>query len=453
MGRLPPGPKRLGPVEWLQGGAVSSVARLKQLASRYGDTFRLPFRRQAMTFTGDPEAIRAIYTAAPDRFDVWGVGDTAPVFGSRSIVVSTGERHRRDRKLLAPHFTTAALRAFGSTIAEVADAAGRRWIPGRSFSMLETTQAITMDVILRVVFGVRGEERLRRTRAAVLDLIGSIRPILIILPFLRRDLGGFGPWARSQRAERALNTILLEEIQARRAGRIEGQDILTAMMTAADHEGYAMEDTEILDHLRALLFAGHDTTAMALAWAFIWLHREPRALGRVLAELDELGPAPPPDAFDALPYLEAVCQEVLRLNPPVVDVARIALEPFDLAGYTIPANEAVRPALPLLHARPDLYPEPDRFHPERFLERRFSPFEYIPFGGGVRRCLGAAFAMYEMKIVLGTLLRRHRLRPAWSAPIVWVRRGFTMGPSGDVPMILEARRAVNEPRGRSEDRT
>lgn len=444
MDRLPPGPKRLGPIESLQGGAISSVSRLRQLAARYGDTFRLPFRRQAITFTGDPAAIRAIYTAPPDCFDVWGVNDSAPVFGSRSIVVATGERHRRARRLLAPHFSAASLRAFAGTIAEVAEAAGRRWVPGQPFSMVETTQAITLDVILRVIFGVRGEERIQRARAAVIELIASVRPIFILLPWLRRELGGFGPWARSQRAERALNAILLEEIQARREGGVEGRDILTALLSARYDDGGGMEDAEILEQLRALLFAGHDTTALALAWAFVWLHREPRVLARVRDELEGLGRAPSPDAYDALPYLGAVCQEVLRLNPPVVDVARVARRPFELAGYVIPAGEAIRPALSVLHARPDLYPEPDRFLPERFLERQFSPFEYIPFGGGVRRCLGAAFAMMEMKIVLGTLLRDHRLRLVRPERIEPVRRGFTMGPSGAVPMILEARRTADD---------
>ncbi|WP_437618603.1 cytochrome P450 [Sorangium sp. So ce1151] len=421
------------------------MARLRQLAALYGDTFRLPFRRCAVTFTGDPDAIRAIYTAPADCFDVWGVSDTVPVFGSRSLVVTTGERHRRDRRLLAPHFAAASLRAFAGTIAAAAEAAGRRWTPGQRFSMLAAAQAITLDVILQVVFGVRGEERMQRTRAAVLELIASIKPILIVLPFLRREMGGVGPWARSRRAERALNAILQEEIQARRRGGGLGQDILTAMMATRHDEGSAMENAEILDQLRALLFAGHDTTAMALTWAFVWLHREPRVLSRILAELDALGPAPRPEEIEALPYLEAACQEVLRLDPPVVDVARIVRRPFELAGYTIPAGEAVRPALPLVHARPDLYPEPERFRPERFLERQFSPFEYIPFGGGVRRCLGAAFAMVEMKVVLGTLLRGYRLRLATSSPIVPVRRGFTLGPSGDVPMILEGLRVAHEP--------
>ncbi|AUX27860.1 cytochrome P450 [Sorangium cellulosum] len=444
MDRLPPGPKRLGPIESLQVGAITSVSKLRQLAARYGDTFRLPFRRQAVTFTGDPEALRAIYTAPPDSFDVWGVSTSAPVFGSRSLVVVTGEHHRRARKLLSPHFSAASLRAFAGVIAETAEAAARRWVPGQPFSMVETTRAISLDIMLHVVFGVRGDERVQRARAAVIELVASVRPIFILLPWLRRELGGLGPWARSQRAERALNAILLEEIHARREGGVEGKDLLTAMLSARYDDGGGMEDGEILEQLRGLLFAGHDSTALVLAWAFVWLQREPRVLERVLDEIEGLGPAPSPEAFDTLPYLGAVCQEVLRLYPPVVDVARVARRPFDLGGYTIPAGEAVRPTMTILHARPDLYPEPDRFLPERFFGRQFSPFEYIPFGGGARRCLGAAFALLEMKVVLGTLLRGHRLRLLRPERVQPVRVGFTMGPSGDVRTILEARRVVDD---------
>jgi cytochrome P450 len=157
----------------------------------------------------------------------------------------------------------------------------------------------------------------------------------------------------------------------------------------------------------------------------------------VRAEIDALGPDPDPDALASLPFLSAACHEALRQSAPVVDAARITRRPFELAGYTIPAGEAIRPSLSLLHARADLYPEPDRFRPERFLERQFSPFEFIPFGGGARRCLGAAFALHEMKVVLGTLLRGRRLRLADAAPVEEVRRGLLMGPRGGVPMMVE----------------
>jgi cytochrome P450 family 110 len=437
MGGVPPGPRAFGPVDFFKAGIVGPASGLKKLSARYGDPFRLPFGGGAMTYAGTPEAIRAIYSAGPDAFDVFGVNDTAPVFGTTSIVAVSGEPHRRARKLLGPSFKASSMRAYGAVIAEVARAAAARWMPGRPFSMLETTQAITLDVIVRVVFGVQGEDRVRRTRRAVLDLIDSIHVVLIVFPFLRRELGGVGPHARNRRAVAALNAILSEEIAARRRAPEPGRDILGLMMGARLDDGSALGEGELHDQLRALLFAGHETTTVALAWTLYRLHRDPALLARVTAELDALGPDPDPDAFASLPFLEAACQEALRLNPPVVDAARIARRPFDLVGYTIPAGEAIRPSLSLLHACADLYPDPDRYRPDRFLERQFSPFEFIPFGGGARRCLGAAFAMYEMKVVLGTLLRGRRLRLAGAGTVEETRRGLLMGPRGGVPMIVE----------------
>jgi cytochrome P450 len=434
---LPPGPAAFGPVDFFKAGIVGPIPRLKALAARYGDPFRLPYRGGAMTYAGTPEAIRAIYSAGPDEFDVFGVNDTAPVFGTTSVVVASRDRHRRARKLLAPSFRAGSLRAYGLVMAEVARAAAARWVPGRAFSMLETCQSVTLDVIVRVVFGVQGDDRVERTRRAVIELIDSIHVALIVLPFLRRDFGGFGPHARNRRAVDALNALLCEEIAARRRAPDPGHDILGLMMSARYDDGTTFAEAEICDHLRSLLFAGHETTTIALAWTFYHLHRDPAHLARVMEEIDGLGPDPDPDAFASLPFLEAACHEALRMNPPVVDTARITRRPFDLAGYTIPAGEAIRPSLTLLHARPEIYPEPDRYRPERFLERQPSPFEFIPFGGGARRCLGASFAMYEMKVVLGTLLRGRRLRLASAEPEEEVRRGLLMGPKRGVPMILE----------------
>ncbi|WP_437731528.1 cytochrome P450 [Sorangium sp. So ce1335] len=447
MGNLPPGPSAFSLVDFIRAGFISSEPVLKRYAAQYGPTFRLKSPNGMLTITGDPEAIRAIYTADPDVFDVWAVELTEPVFGRSSVVVTTGARHRRDRKLLGPPFSAGAMRAHGATIADIALDVASRWRPGRSFSMLAATQAIALDVIVRVVFGVRGDERVGRTRAAVLRLVESLSPSFIVIPALRRELGGFGPYARNQRAARALDALLVEEIRARRASGDDAQDILGLMMSARHDDGGGMSDAEIAEQLRAILFAGHETTAMSLAWAMYWLHREPAVRARVVDEIDALGPAPAPEALASLPYLEAVCLEALRIHPPVVDVARVVKRPFELKGYTIPAGEAVAASPLLVLGREDLYPSPERFQPSRFLERRFSPFEFIAFGGGARRCLGAAFAMVEMKVVLGTILGRYRLRLERNAPLRHVRRGLTMGPRGGVAMILEGereRRAVGE---------
>lgn len=184
-----------------------------------------------------------------------------------------------------------------------------------------------------------------------------------------------------------------------------------------------------------LLLAGHETVAIALAWAFYWLHRQPEVLQRLRAELRAMGHPPSPDALVQLPYLRAVCAEALRLYPVVGGITRRLRQPMTLRGYTVPAGIAVGAALPLIHLDPTRYPDPQRFHPERFLERTYSPYEYLPFGGGARRCVGAAFAVAEMKIVLGSLLAQYRFGLAEDTPVTPVPRTFTIGPKGGVRMI------------------
>lgn len=440
MNALPPGPRWWRPLDFWQAGLTPPAPVLARLAARYGDPFRVSYFSRAVTFTGKPEALRAIYTASPDCFDVWGGGFIEPVFGPASVVVVSGDRHRQDRNILAPAFTGPALRADGETMAAVAEEKMAQVEVGQPFRMLDVTQRITLDIMIRVVFGMQDAARITRTRAAVLELIESLHVILFLFPSARRVLGGHGPWARNQRAVDALGALLREQLRERRASAALGSDLLGRMLAARYDDGAAMDDAQILDQLRGLLFAGHEATATVLAWIFHWLARESAVGARVAQEIADLGPAPAPEALAALPYLDVVCKECLRLYPPVIDPARVVRAPFELLGYTIPAGEVLRASSALLHARPELYPEPGRFWPERFLERRYSPFEYIPFGGGARRCLGAAFAMYEMKVVVATILRGHRLRLLGTQPAVHARRALSLGPRGGIPMVVQERR-------------
>ncbi|MDI3282156.1 cytochrome P450 [Polyangium sp. 15x6] len=440
MNTLPPGPEHLGLIDTLRCTFGSPALVIRRLAARHGDPFRVRTFNGPLTFIGNPAAIRAIYTADPETFEPFGVDVTEPIFGRTSVVVSTGPRHRRDRKLLTPPFAPAAAKSYASVVAEVAREAASQWTPCQPFSMLEAMQSITLDVVIRVVFGVKGEARIRDVRAAVLDLIHAMNPLILIMPAIRRPFGGFGPWARMLRATAALDALLSEDIRALRASGEDRSDVLGLMLKARYEGGEGLSAQEILDQLRALLFAGHETTAVTLAWAFYWLHREPDTLARVLAEIDGLGPEAPPEKLLGLPYLDAVCLETLRIVPPVANVGRVPRKPFALLDYTIPPGEPLVPSPLLVHGRDDLYPEPERFRPTRFLERDFSPFEFIPFGGGSRRCLGATLAMVEMKVVLAVLLREYHLRLASAEPIEHVQRGITLGPRGQVPMIVEGRR-------------
>lgn len=439
MHDLPPGPASVSMLDFLQAGFVSPVPFMKRQRAMYGDTFRLEAQGELVTFTGDPEVIRTVYTLEPDAFDMRAADLVMPIFGRTSLTVSTDARHRRDRRLLSPPFNVAAMRGYAASMAASARAKAATWRPGRPFSMLAATQSIALDIIVRVVFGVEGEAQIEQTRAAVLRLIHALNPWVLVFPSLRRDFGGYGPWARLNRASEALQALLTEQIRVRRTDPGAREDVLSILVRTRDEDGTALDDAELAEQLRTLLFAGHETTATALAWAVWLLHRHPEALARVRDEIERLGPTPAPEAFASLPFLEACCYEALRMCPPVVDVGRVLRKPLQVGRFTIPAGETIVPAPLLLHLREDLYPEPERFRPERFLDKRPSPFELIAFGGGVRRCLGAAFAIYEMKVVLGSVLREHRLRIQGDAPLRHVRRGITMGPRGKVPMVLVAR--------------
>jgi cytochrome P450 family 110 len=435
-----PGPRYFNPITFVRWTSDPTDLMLR-LRQKYGDTYSLPSVFGPIVVIGHPDGIRAMFTADADTFAPYQPDAISPFFGETSLLLVSGARHRRDRKLLSPPFSGARMRAYGAIMAEGAERAGAAWTKGEPFKMLDTTQNISLDVILRAVFGLdHASPRGLAVREAVIRFVGSIRPLFFFLPWMRRELFGWSSWARFKRARDHLDSLLYATMAERRRDPAERDDILSLMMSARYEDGGAMSDVELRDELLTLLFAGHETTAIALAWAFHWLHRYPDELGRVLAEIDSLGPSTDAEAIAALPYLHAVCQESLRIHPVAPEIPRLLVKPLQLFDWTLPAGTAVMASVITVHNREELYPEPARFRPSRFLERQFTPFEHIPFGGGARRCIGAAFALYEMKVVLATLLRSHRLRLVSSASVKPSRRGVTMGPAGGIPMIYEGSR-------------
>ncbi len=409
--------------------------------ARDGDPIVVKGPAGPLTITASPAGVREIFAGDPDAFGIYGHKQLAPFFGATSLLLVAGARHKRDRKLLAPPFHGARMRAYGATMASVAERTIGAIPVGQSFKMHEATQTISLTVILQTVFGVSDDARVERFRTATERLMASIvSPMIHLFPSLRREFGGIGPWARFRRASKAFDELMFEEIRTRRSGGATGEDILGLLMNARFDDGTAMSDEDLRDELLVLLFAGHETTASALAWAFYWLCTLPDEREKVLAEIDALGDRPGPEAIAALPYLEAFCHETLRINPVVTEVGRLLLEPMQLMDCTVPTGNAVMASIMMLHDREDLYPEPRTFRASRFLERKFAPYEFIPFGGGARRCVGAAFAMYEMKVVLGTLLRKYRFRLVSDAPVVAAQRGVTWGPKGGIPMVVEGPR-------------
>jgi cytochrome P450 len=404
-----------------------------ELSAKYGDPFRVPSFECNQVVTGQPEGIRTIFSADPAIFDPLNVEIMTLLFGEGSLLALTGERHRAARKLQAPPFHGARMQAYATLIRERTLARLVELPSGQPFSAEALTQAISLDVIIEAVFGVSDRQWMDRFHAAIRELIAAIKPSFFIFKFMRFELAGMTAYARFVRARNAVNAMLAEAIAARRAAAQDGPDILGMLLAARYEDGAPVPDVEVITQLLTMVLAGHETTGMALQWALYELHRTPSVLDKLRTELDGVVP----DALPRLPYLGAVCDETLRLWPLFPAIARKLNQPLELCGYTVPAGHAVLASVYLAHRREEVYPEPERFIPERFLERSFSPFEYLPFGGGARRCLGAAFALFEMKIVLGTLLTTARFRLVSDKPIRLAQRNIAVGPARPIQLVRE----------------
>jgi cytochrome P450 len=436
-GPLPPGPgpRALNtyrlltrPFEWFP-----------RWAARYGDPFTVRAMNGDVVTTGSPEGIRQLLTAPAELFDVFAVEALSPLVGRGSLLLSAGAPHRRARKLLSPPFAGAAMRAHGPAMAAATRAQLARLGPGARVNGLELGRSISLGVIVRVIFGVQEPERIAAFERAVGDLVDHLPAAALFFRGLQR---WWNPgWQRFRRRSAALDALLREQLERARRDPAADGSILGQLLAARDEEGRPLDDAEVRDQLLTLLFAGHETTAIALAWALHWIHATPGVLDRLRADLAPLGADPDPDACARLPYLEAVILEALRVYPIVTEPLRTLRAPFELLGHVLPAGAAVAPSALLAHWREETYPEPRAFRPERFLERRFSAYEFLPFGGGHRRCIGAAFATYELSIILALVLGARDLElldPATPRP---ARRNVLMVPGGGVPLrVLRERR-------------
>jgi cytochrome P450 family 110 len=402
--------------------------------ARLGRAFLVPLRPESALFTSEPEHVRRIFGADSDAFKTLAAISLQGLLGARSVLLTSGAEHRRQRKLLAPPLNGARLRAFGATMQTIADQHVARLTPGQSFRAHDLTTAFTLDVIARTVFGVSAPDGDPELRALLTALVHEIPRFAIFAPFARGSW--YPPWTRYLRQQQHFERWLNDKLAERRREAARGEDVLSLLLEARYDDGSAMDDREIRDQLVTLLLAGHETTAIALATCLSRLHRHPDVLARVQQEL--AAHAPTPESVVRLPYLSAAIDETLRIDPIVTDVSRIARAEFALDDeLVLKPQQVVIVLIEALHRDPQLYPEPERFRPERFLERKYLPHEFLPFGGGVRRCLGAAFSDYETKIMLATLLRRVELRLRDARPEPRVRRNITMGPKRGVPMRVE----------------
>ena len=445
---LPPGPRIPG---WWQSlrFALWPYATAGMGPRRWGERYTVASigdRGKMVVFT-DPEGIKDIFTADGDdlRSGEAVAPILGPILGAHSILLLDGERHHRERRLMSPPFHGERMHVYGRLMRELADRVIDRWPVGRPFPIHREMQAITLDVILRAVFGVDEGATLTRVRERVERFVaqanGPSAPFIALSPF-QIDLGRWTPWGRFVRNREAIRAILLEEIARRRAEGTTGRtDILSLLVDARDEQGAPMSEAELLDEMFTLLMAGQETTATSLAWVFYHLLRHPDALARLRAELTRVVGAGPVEAqhLPQLEYLDAVTKESARLTPVATNVMRRLHAPARIGGLDLPAGISVSAAIYATHHRPDLWPDPERFLPERFLGVRPSPNTFFPFGGGVRRCLGAAFATYELKIVLAEVLSRVELRIAPGYRMRPVLRAITVAPSRGVPVVVERR--------------
>jgi cytochrome P450 len=333
------------------------------------------------------------------------------------------------------------MRAYGHTIGEVTQQVMDAWQPGKPFNIRQSMQDISLRVILRVVFGMdEGAQfqQLRRLMGSMLELLGApLMSTALFFPFLQQDWGWWSPWGRMLRQKQQIDDLINALIRERRAESEQNrQDILSLMLSARYDDGSPMSDDELRDELMTLLIAGHETTASALTWAFYWLDRLPEVRDKLLDELDSLGANPDPSVIAKSPYLTAVCQETLRIYPIVMNsFLRKVKSPIEIMGYQLAPGTLIVPSIYLAHHREEVYPNPKQFQPERFLEQQFSQYEYLPFGGGNRRCIGMAFAQYEMKLVLAKILSCFQVSLVNQRSVRPVRRGLTLAAPAGMKMI------------------
>ncbi len=436
---LPPGPRT--PAFWQ---TFSFVLRPREysraVTARYGRTMRFRALDGKGITTSDPALVRQIFATDPSTFEAIPV--LTEIFGSQSVLATSGGTHRRQRKLLNPRFHGGHIKSLAATMQEVVRSHLARFErarrTGEVIVMSDLAQELTLDIILETAFGQGGDIDRQEARKVLNRVVDSLAPVTIFSWVLRTRL--FPPWKRFLAARAAFDAWIDRLVAARRARGASGTDILGMLLDARYEDGSTMDDAEIRDQMMGLLTAGHETTAVALAWAVYWLIREPKEAAEVRRAVEELGADPSPEAFAKIPRLEAFISETLRIEPIITDVQRICCKPLALGEWTVPAGETVSVNISAILSDPEIFPEPERFRPARFLERTFHTGELMPFGGGSRRCLGAAFAEMELGIAIATIATEWDLALADRAPERSVRRNITMGPERGVRVkVLGAR--------------
>jgi cytochrome P450 len=413
---------------------------MEDCRQKYGDSFSVRFLgfERPMVLISDPAAIKALYRERSHGLPPGRNILLEPILGSGSLLIQEGAEHLSRRKLMLPPFHGERMRSYEAVVEEIVAAEIDSWTLGREFPIHSRMQAVTLEVILRVVFGVSEGPRLERLRSMLANVLQeTASPRAQLVGLATRRFGGRGPWARFEGALREVDELMYAEIAEHRSkpDLAERDDILSMLMLSEFEDGGSMDDKELRDQLMTLLLAGHETTATALAWTFDLLLRHRAPMQRLRDSLE----AGEDD------YLRATISESLRLRPVIPLAGRRLAAPLVADGLQLPAGTDVTPAIWLTHTRADVYPEPFAFQPERFLGSAPETYGWIPFGGGIRRCIGASFAEFEMRIVLREVLTRCDLRKASPDAEKTGRRNITLSPKDGTPVVVEARRPAREP--------
>jgi cytochrome P450 family 110 len=447
---IPRSPARVQQLRWI----FSPMSYMNAIARQYGDIFSLQLRRDMapIVFVSNPEALQAILASDTKHFSAPGElnKDFEPLFGKRSLITISGNQHQRQRQLLTPPLHGERMRGYADLINTVTAEVIDKLPIGSLFSIRNVTQTVTLQVMMQAVFGLSDSPRAKEIERLLGNLLDATSSPWIMaanyFPLIRNLVRPFTPARDAELWQKQADNLLYQEIQERRKSPDSSRiDILSLLMAARDETGEPMTDEELRDELITLLIAGHETTATAIAWALYLVYKHPNVKTKLLAELDSLPKNSDPNTICKLPYLNAVCNETLRIYPVgMLTFPRQVEVPISLCGYTLEPGTIIYGSIYLTHRRQDLYQNPEKFQPERFLERQFSPHEFLPFGGGVRRCIGLAFAQFEMKLVIAKMLSQVELEITNRGEIKPQRRGLVSGPNRTINAIIKNKRVINK---------
>ena len=450
--QLLPGPKVSSTIQVLN-WIFRPMPYMVECAKKYGDLFTLQLQSNLppLLFVHSPEAIQQILSN--DHKELEAPGELNSIFeyllGKNSVISLSGKEHQRQRQLIMPPFHGERMRNYAELIETITTKTINKQPKNQPFNIRNVSQEITLGVMMEAVFGIYEGERAEKLKHLLYEILeqGSSpwRVAFLYLPKLKEIIGISEIWKRQMKKQEKSDQLIYQEIQERRENFDPHRtDILTLLMVARDEEDQAMTDEELRDELMTLLVAGHETTATAISWAFYWIHKLPAVREKLLAELDSLGENPDSNTIFKLPYLTAVCNETLRIHPVgMLTFPRKVKTPISVCGYQLEPGTVIMGSIYLTHQREDIYPQPEQFNPERFLERQFSPYEFLPFGGGARRCIGLAFAQMEMKLILAKVLKTWSMKLIDTHEIKPQRRGLVTGPNRPINLEIQNLRQLN----------